>query len=43
MQIRLIRSATLVVDVAGSRLLIDPWLAKKGEGKTIPVVARHRS
>mgnify|MGYP000091370720 CR=1 FL=1 len=34
MQIRLIRSATLTVDMAGSRLLIDPWLAKKGEGKS---------
>lgn len=34
MQIRLIRSATLTVDVAGSRLLIDPWLAAKGEGRS---------
>lgn len=34
MQIRLIRSATLVVDVAGSRLLIDPWLANKGQGRS---------
>lgn len=34
MQIRLIRSATLVVQMAGVRLLIDPWLASKGEGKS---------
>lgn len=34
MQIRLIRSATLTVDLAGIRLLIDPWLAKKGGGKS---------
>ncbi|MGC4407087.1 MBL fold metallo-hydrolase [Rhizobium rosettiformans] len=34
MQIRLIRSATLVVEMADVRLLIDPWLAKKGEGKS---------
>lgn len=34
MQIRLIRSATLVVQVADVRLLIDPWLASKGEGKS---------
>lgn len=34
MQIRLIRSATLTVDLGGIRLLIDPWLAKKGEGKS---------
>jgi len=34
MQIRLIRSATLVVQMAGVRLLIDPWLASKGKGKS---------
>jgi L-ascorbate metabolism protein UlaG (beta-lactamase superfamily) len=34
MQIRLIRSATLVVQLADVRLLIDPWLARKGEGKS---------
>lgn len=34
MQIRLIRSATLTVEVAGVRLLIDPWLAAKGEGRS---------
>lgn len=34
MQIRLIRSATLSVDLAGVRLLIDPWLAAKGAGKS---------
>ncbi|MFN3320706.1 MAG: MBL fold metallo-hydrolase [Allorhizobium sp.] len=34
MQIRLIRSATLVVQMADVRLLIDPWLASKGEGKS---------
>lgn len=34
MQIRLIRSATLVVQLADVRLLIDPWLASKGEGKS---------
>lgn len=34
MQIRLIRSATLTVDLGGIRILIDPWLAKKGEGKS---------
>lgn len=34
MQIRLIRSATLVVQMADVRLLIDPWLARKGEGKS---------
>ena len=34
MQIRLIRSATLIIELAGMRLLIDPWLAGKGEGKS---------
>lgn len=34
MQIRLIRSATLTVELAGIRLLIDPWLAGKGEGRS---------
>jgi L-ascorbate metabolism protein UlaG (beta-lactamase superfamily) len=34
MQITLIRSATLTVELAGMRLLIDPWLSKKGEGKS---------
>lgn len=34
MQIRLIRSATLTVELAGIRLLIDPWLAAKGAGKS---------
>ena len=34
MQIRLIRSATLIIELAGIRLLIDPWLAAKGEGKS---------
>ncbi|MDH4414030.1 MAG: MBL fold metallo-hydrolase [Rhizobium sp.] len=34
MQIRLIRSATLTVQVSGIRLLIDPWLARKGEGRS---------
>ncbi|MFN4206869.1 MAG: MBL fold metallo-hydrolase [Agrobacterium albertimagni] len=34
MQIRLIRSATLVVEMADVRLLIDPWLAAKGEGRS---------
>lgn len=33
MQITLVRNATLIVDMAGLRLLIDPWLAGKGEGK----------
>ena len=33
MQITLIRNATLIVDMAGLRLLIDPWLAGKGGGK----------
>lgn len=34
MQIRLIRSATLTVELAGIRLLIDPWLAARGEGRS---------
>jgi L-ascorbate metabolism protein UlaG (beta-lactamase superfamily) len=34
MQIRLIRSATLTVELAGMRLLIDPWLAARGAGKS---------
>jgi L-ascorbate metabolism protein UlaG (beta-lactamase superfamily) len=34
MQIRLIRSATLIVEVAGTRLLVDPWLAGKGERRS---------
>lgn len=34
MQIRLVRSATLDVHMADVRLLIDPWLASKGEGKS---------
>lgn len=34
MQIRLIRSATLTVEIAGTTLLVDPWLAARGEGKS---------
>jgi len=34
MQIRLIRSATLTVELAGIRFLIDPWLSAKGAGKS---------
>ena len=34
MQIQLIRSATLIVEMAGTRLLIDPWLAEKGQGRS---------
>lgn len=34
MQIQLVRSATLRVSVAGVVLLIDPWLAAKGEGRS---------
>lgn len=34
MQIQLIRSATLIVNMAGTRLLIDPWLAEKGAGRS---------
>lgn len=34
MQIQLIRSATLIVEMAGKRLLIDPWLAEKGKGRS---------
>jgi L-ascorbate metabolism protein UlaG (beta-lactamase superfamily) len=34
MQIQLIRSATLIVEMAGTRLLIDPWLAEKGAGRS---------
>ncbi|MDH4439754.1 MAG: MBL fold metallo-hydrolase [Rhizobium sp.] len=33
MLIQLIRSATLKVEMAGTRLLIDPWLAEKGQGR----------
>ena len=32
MHIRQIRNATLVIDYAGSRLLVDPWLEEKGTG-----------
>lgn len=34
MQIQLVRSATLIVEMAGTRLLIDPWLAEKGAGRS---------
>ncbi|RKE84921.1 MBL fold metallo-hydrolase [Rhizobium sp. AG855] len=34
MQIQLVRSATLIVEMAGARLLIDPWLAEKGKGRS---------
>jgi L-ascorbate metabolism protein UlaG (beta-lactamase superfamily) len=34
MQIQLIRSATLKVEMSGTRLLIDPWLAEKGAGRS---------
>ncbi|KQW27674.1 hypothetical protein ASE36_18200 [Rhizobium sp. Root274] len=34
MQIQLIRSATLIVEMAGKRLLIDPWLAEKSKGRS---------
>lgn len=32
MRIRQIRNATLAIDYAGSRLLVDPWLEEKGTG-----------
>ncbi len=32
MRIRQIRNATLVIDYAGIRLLVDPWLEEKGTG-----------
>jgi len=34
MQIQLVRSATVRVSMAGVVLLIDPWLAAKGEGRS---------
>ncbi|WP_374515440.1 MBL fold metallo-hydrolase [Brevundimonas sp.] len=34
MQIQLVRSATIRVSMAGVVLLIDPWLAAKGEGRS---------
>ncbi|MCE6073469.1 MBL fold metallo-hydrolase [Agrobacterium vitis] len=34
MQIELIRSATLRLKMAGQTLLIDPWLAAKGQGRS---------
>ncbi|HWQ87186.1 MBL fold metallo-hydrolase [Brevundimonas sp.] len=34
MQIQLVRSATIRVSMAGVTLLIDPWLAAKGEGRS---------
>jgi L-ascorbate metabolism protein UlaG (beta-lactamase superfamily) len=34
MQIQLIRSSTLIVEIAGTRLLIDPWLAETGKGRS---------
>lgn len=34
MQIQLIRSATLKVEISGTCLLIDPWLAEKGQGRS---------
>ena len=34
MQIQLVRSATLRVSMAGVVLLIDPWLAARGEGRS---------
>lgn len=34
MQIQLVRSATVRVSMAGMVLLIDPWLAAKGEGRS---------
>lgn len=34
MQIQLVRSATLIVEMADTRLLIDPWLADKGQGRS---------
>ena len=32
MRIRQIRNATLVIDYAGSRLLVDPWFEAAGTG-----------
>lgn len=32
MRLRQIRNATLVIDFAGRRLLVDPWLERSGEG-----------
>lgn len=34
MLIQLIRSATLKLEMSGTRLLIDPWLAEKGAGRS---------
>lgn len=34
MQIQLVRSATIRLSMAGTVLLIDPWLAAKGEGRS---------
>ena len=34
MQIQLVRSATIRVSLAGTVLLIDPWLAARGEGRS---------
>lgn len=36
MRLRQIRNATLVIDYAGSRLLVDPWFEEKGTGMLAP-------
>jgi L-ascorbate metabolism protein UlaG (beta-lactamase superfamily) len=42
MELRLIRHATLTVDAAGRRLLIDPMLADAGTAEAIPGTANQR-
>lgn len=47
MHIRQIRNATLVIDYAGSRLLVDPWFEAAGTGMLArspwPEYNEHRS
>lgn len=40
MQIQLIRNATIVVEYAGKKILVDPMFSKKGELPTAPLPAK---
>jgi L-ascorbate metabolism protein UlaG (beta-lactamase superfamily) len=43
MNIQLIRNATLVVQYAEKKFLIDPFLAEKGDVSTLPKFIKTRS
>jgi hypothetical protein len=42
MNIKLIRNATIVVEYAGKKILVDPILAEKGAYPPFPNATRHK-